>query len=125
MLHGRLSVSSAWMTAIISIRLLVVSASPPDSSLRWPRYIITLPQPPGPGFPLQALLPFPGLGELYVNPLGAVPLFGQCDLLGHSRWQFRLPAMAPSLSGLELMVQGLVIAPRGGGLSDALKIKVK
>lgn len=36
------------------MRLLVVSPSPPESSLRCPLYIITLPHPPGPGFPLQA-----------------------------------------------------------------------
>ena len=36
------------------MRLLVVSAAPPFSSLRWPFHSITTPQPPGPGLPEQA-----------------------------------------------------------------------
>src|SRR5262249_1043163 len=52
----RLSASSPLMTAINSIRLFVVIASPPDSSISFPeagcRRINA--QPPGPGLPLQA-----------------------------------------------------------------------
>src|SRR5882757_11480495 len=52
--QGRFSVSSPMMAAISSMRLLVVAGSPPDSSRsRLPRRRIA-PQPPGPGFPLQA-----------------------------------------------------------------------
>src|SRR5437879_5272292 len=54
MAHGRFSASNARMAASISIRLLVVSGSPPDSSFsRAPARTIA-PQPPGPGLPLQA-----------------------------------------------------------------------
>src|ERR1022692_1973040 len=43
------------MAAISSIRLFVVPArSPPHSSLEWPPYRSTTPQPPGPGLPLHA-----------------------------------------------------------------------
>ena len=50
------SASSAAIAASSSIRLLVVSGSPPDSSLlaRPVAAISTAPQPPGPGLPLQA-----------------------------------------------------------------------
>ena len=51
---GRLSVSSAWMAAISSIRLFVVAGSPPCSSFSTPFQRSTAPQPPGPGFPLHA-----------------------------------------------------------------------
>src|SRR4029077_6455696 len=51
---GRCSASSAWMAAISSIRLFVVSGSKPYSSFSLPCQRITTPQPPGPGFPLQA-----------------------------------------------------------------------
>ena len=49
-----LSALSASMAAISSMRLLVVSGSPPCISLRCGPAISTAPQPPGPGFPLQA-----------------------------------------------------------------------
>src|SRR5688572_23257134 len=52
--HGRLSACSAWITAISSMRLLVVSRSPPKSSFSVAPDFISTPQPPGPGFPLQA-----------------------------------------------------------------------
>src|SRR5699024_8097468 len=42
------------MTAVSSIRLLVVFSSPPNSSFSWPPARIHTPQPPGPGLPLQA-----------------------------------------------------------------------
>jgi hypothetical protein len=51
---GRRSVSSAWMAAISSIRLFVVSGSPPCSSFVTPFQRSTTPHPPGPGFPLHA-----------------------------------------------------------------------
>ena len=51
---GRCSASSAWMAAISSIRLFVVSGSTPYSSFSLPCQRITTPQPPGPGFPLHA-----------------------------------------------------------------------
>src|SRR5690348_9211576 len=52
--QGRFSASSPRIAARSSIRLLVVSGSPPDSSLsRAPERIRTA-QPPGPGFPRQA-----------------------------------------------------------------------
>ena len=46
--------SSAEIAAISSMRLLVVTASPPESSLRCRPEINIAPQPPGPGFPEQA-----------------------------------------------------------------------
>ena len=52
--QGRLRVSSARMTAVNSIRLLVVPASPPCNSFMWGPQRSTAPQPPGPGFPLHA-----------------------------------------------------------------------
>src|SRR5690625_1224113 len=50
----RLSASSARMAAISSMRLLVLSGSPPDSSRSWPFQRSSAPQPPGPGFPRHA-----------------------------------------------------------------------
>ncbi len=51
---GDFSASSAEIAAISSMRLLVVSSSPPFSSLRcWPACKMA-PQPPGPGLPEQA-----------------------------------------------------------------------
>ena len=47
---GRFSASSAEMAASSSMRLLVVSGSPPWSSLRCSPEIRIAPQPPGPGF---------------------------------------------------------------------------
>jgi len=52
--EGRFSNSSARITAVISMRLLVVSRSPPQISLRWPSVTSKAPQPPTPGLPLQA-----------------------------------------------------------------------
>lgn len=54
MSQGSLSCSSARMIPISSMRLLVVSASPPEISLRTPLYSRIAPQPPGPGLPLHA-----------------------------------------------------------------------
>src|SRR4051794_41890801 len=52
--QGRFSACSARIAASSSIRLLVVSGSPPDISFsRAPERMIA-PQPPGPGLPLQA-----------------------------------------------------------------------
>src|SRR5687768_2183841 len=51
---GRLSASSARITAVSSMRLLVVAASPPHSSFSTPLARSSAPQPPGPGFPRQA-----------------------------------------------------------------------
>ena len=45
---------AAWIAAINSIRLFVVSGSPPDNSRSSPRHRISAPQPPAPGLPLQA-----------------------------------------------------------------------
>src|ERR1700754_2807226 len=53
-LHGRFKASSAAITAISSIRLFVVFASPPNSSFSWSPKRRMAPQPPGPGLPLQA-----------------------------------------------------------------------
>ena len=50
----RLSALSASIAAVSSMRLLVVSGSPPCSVLRCLPAISKAPQPPGPGFPLQA-----------------------------------------------------------------------
>ena len=53
-LQGRVNARKASMTAIISIRLLVVKGSPPNRVFSTaPRFNKT-PQPPGPGLPLQA-----------------------------------------------------------------------
>ena len=52
--QGSLSCSRARITAVSSIRLFVVFASPPESSFSIPRYSRIAPQPPGPGLPLQA-----------------------------------------------------------------------
>ena len=46
---ARFSASSARMTAVSSIRLLVVCGSPPKSSFSCRRQISSAPQPPGPG----------------------------------------------------------------------------
>ena len=51
---ARVSDSSARMTAVSSIRLLVVCASPPNSSFSCSPARSSAPQPPGPGLPLQA-----------------------------------------------------------------------
>ena len=52
--QGSFSSSRAEMTAVSSMRLLVVEASPPESSFLWAPYIKMAPQPPGPGLPEQA-----------------------------------------------------------------------
>jgi hypothetical protein len=52
--HGFLSAFSASIAAISSMRLLVVRASPPDSSRSLPPERRIAPQPPGPGLPLHA-----------------------------------------------------------------------
>ena len=46
------------MTAVSSMRLLVVSGAPPESSFLWAPYSKMAPQPPGPGLPEQAPFPF-------------------------------------------------------------------
>ena len=46
--------SIALIAAVNSILLLVVASSPPEKDLVFSPSIITKPQPPGPGFPLQA-----------------------------------------------------------------------
>src|SRR5688572_25485523 len=51
---GRVSAASASITAVSSMRLLVVCGSPPKSSRSAPSDSRTAPQPPGPGLPLQA-----------------------------------------------------------------------
>jgi hypothetical protein len=51
---GRFSASSAAIAAINSMRLLVVCASPPESSFSTPLKVRIAPQPPGPGLPEQA-----------------------------------------------------------------------
>ena len=42
------------MTAVSSMRLFVVCASPPESSFSVPFHSKIAPQPPGPGLPEQA-----------------------------------------------------------------------
>ena len=53
-MQGSFSASSAVITPVSSIRLLVVWASPPESSLRNSPYCRMAPHPPGPGLPEQA-----------------------------------------------------------------------
>src|SRR4051794_22216549 len=52
--HGRLSASSPRIAASSSIRLLVVSVSPPESSRSFSPMRSSTPQPPGPGLPRHA-----------------------------------------------------------------------
>src|SRR4029079_4593523 len=52
--HGRFKASSPLIAARSSIRLLVVSGSPPDSSRSLAPIRASPPQPPGPGLPRQA-----------------------------------------------------------------------
>ncbi|MOA67363.1 hypothetical protein D3C78_1945010 [compost metagenome] len=52
--QGLLSAARASITAIISMRLLVVPNSPPNNSFSMVPARISTPQPPGPGLPLQA-----------------------------------------------------------------------
>src|SRR3546814_2777446 len=52
--QGRFSASRLRIAARSSMRLLVVSGSPPDSSFSWAPDRMTAPQPPRPGLPLQA-----------------------------------------------------------------------
>jgi hypothetical protein len=51
---GCLSARRASTTALSSMRLLVVTFSPPNSSLRCSPAFRSAPQPPSPGLPLQA-----------------------------------------------------------------------
>ena len=51
---GRFRTESASITAVSSMRLLVVDRSPPKSSRSLPSKVSSAPQPPGPGLPLQA-----------------------------------------------------------------------
>jgi FAD/FMN-containing dehydrogenase len=53
-LQGRFKAIKASITAVNSIRLLVVSSSPPNISRTCSADRISAPQPPGPGLPLQA-----------------------------------------------------------------------
>src|SRR6476620_10600537 len=52
--HGRFNASSPLIAATSSIRLLVVRASPPDSSRSFSPMRRSTPQPPGPGLPRHA-----------------------------------------------------------------------
>ena len=52
--QGSFSACSARMTAVSSMRLLVVFCSPPESSFSCPIYSRMAPQPPGPGLPEHA-----------------------------------------------------------------------
>src|SRR5215217_6166298 len=52
--HGRFSASRPRIAASSSIRLLVVSASPPESSRSFSPMRRSTPQPPGPGLPRHA-----------------------------------------------------------------------
>ena len=52
--HGSFKSASARSTAVISMRLFVVLASPPEISFSTPFHSRIAPQPPGPGLPLQA-----------------------------------------------------------------------
>ena len=52
--QGSFRASRAVMTPVSSMRLLVVWASPPESSFLWAPYIRIAPHPPGPGFPEHA-----------------------------------------------------------------------
>ena len=52
--QGSFRASRAVITPVSSMRLLVVWASPPESSFLWGPYIKIAPQPPGPGLPEQA-----------------------------------------------------------------------
>jgi hypothetical protein len=52
--QGRFSACRARIAAIISMRLLVVSGSPPENSFSCGPERTIAPQPPGPGLPLQA-----------------------------------------------------------------------
>src|SRR4029079_7692008 len=52
--HGLVSARRPSMTAVSSMRLLVVRGSPPHSSRSCAPYRIQAPQPPTPGLPLQA-----------------------------------------------------------------------
>src|SRR5258708_24885947 len=52
--HGRFKASRPLIAATSSIRLLVVSGSPPDSSRSLPPMRRSTPQPPGPGLPRHA-----------------------------------------------------------------------
>src|SRR5690606_2869392 len=54
MMQRRLRARNAWITAISSMRLLVVSGSPPCSDFSCGPWRNSTPQPPGPGLPLQA-----------------------------------------------------------------------
>ena len=51
---GRFRAASASITAVSSMRLLVVASSPPKSSRSLPSQVRSAPQPPGPGLPLHA-----------------------------------------------------------------------
>ena len=51
---GRFKAARPMMAAVSSMRLLVVAASDPDSSLCVPFQLSSTPQPPGPGLPRQA-----------------------------------------------------------------------
>src|ERR1700733_14047907 len=51
---GFFSAFNPSITAVISMRLLVVAASPPDNSFSCAPMRRIAPQPPGPGFPEQA-----------------------------------------------------------------------
>ena len=52
--HGSFSASSAEITAVSSMRLLVVDSSPPEIIFSAPLYSRIAAQPPGPGLPEQA-----------------------------------------------------------------------
>ena len=53
-MQGSLSADRPSMAAVSSMRLFVVSASPPDSSFSKPPQRSMAAQPPGPGLPRQA-----------------------------------------------------------------------
>src|SRR5690606_37907600 len=66
------------ITARSSMRLLVVSASPPCSFFSWAPWRSSAPQPPGPGLPLQA-------PSVHICTTGSAIAVVVLDLVRHRR----------------------------------------
>lgn len=84
----------ATMTAISSIRLLVVNLKPPESSLRLSPMINTAPYPPGPGLPI--LLPSV---KIVITPslISGTIAFRSCFALDDLHHNLPVPVFGPGI----------------------------
>src|SRR5690606_17850911 len=97
-LQRRFRALRAWITAVSSIRLFVVSSSPPHISFSCGPLTIHTPQPPRPGLPLHAPSVYittagVDVSVIHSHPVERGPAF---DDVGPRRPVRRVPSRGPS-----------------------------